>query len=70
MPLVLEKAKVVMYADDSTLSAPANTLNQLKMILDEESKEVISWIKNNQMVLNTAKTVPMVVGSNSSETKS
>ena len=36
MPLILEKAKVAMYADDSPLYSSAQTFNELKIILDKE----------------------------------
>lgn len=43
------------FADDNTLSANANNINDLKSILNNESKVALDWLKFNQMLANPSK---------------
>lgn len=43
------------FADDNTLSASAKNIDDLKLILTEESKVAINWLKANDMLANPSK---------------
>lgn len=49
-PLVLEKAKVSMYSDDTTLYAHAPTVNEISEILNKELIAVLEWVISNRLV--------------------
>ncbi len=65
LPLVLKRARAVMYADDTTLYLPATSIEKWSADLDEELQLVVKWVRNNKMVLNLTKTKSIVFGSNS-----
>ena len=43
------------FADDSTLSSFAKTIENLISILESESEKAINWSKNNHMIVNPGK---------------
>ena len=53
--LFFEKSDLYNYADDNTISAFANTINELINILQSESETAISWFQNNEMIVNPEK---------------
>ena len=62
LPLVLRKAKIAMYADDSTIYSSQSTVQELEIVLMEELKSVIEWVTNNKLVLNISKTKSIIFG--------
>ena len=52
---------VDMYADDSTVSAPGNTLKHLEASLNNDLENVLQWCDVNRMVINTDKTKVMMI---------
>lgn len=62
LPLTLKDAKISMYADDSTIYIAKPTIDELSSVLNQELKAVVTWITNNKLVLNTAKTNSIVLG--------
>lgn len=62
LPLVLKKAKIAMYADDSTIYSSQATIEELQNVLMEELKAVLEWVTNNKLVLNVGKTKGIVFG--------
>lgn len=64
LPLVLNKAIIAMYADDSTIYTSALTTNKLDTVLNAELQSVVEWVKRNKLVMNVSKTSSMVLGSN------
>ena len=51
-----------MYADDSTIYIAKTTTDELSSVLNQELQIVVTWITNNKLVLNTAKTNSIVFG--------
>lgn len=49
--LVLNQAKAVMYADDTTLCLPAVSIGELSSALNRELQSVIMWTWNKKLVL-------------------
>ena len=43
------------FADDQTISAHADTLEELKIILCSEANIAINWLKDNKMIVNPDK---------------
>ncbi len=64
LPLVLKRARTVMYTDDTILYLPATSIEKWSVDLDEELQLVVKWVWNNKMVLNLTKTKSIVFGSN------
>ncbi len=64
--LVLKKAHISMYADDSTIYLAETTIGDLNTNLSQEMKLVLDWINGNKLILNVSKTTSMVIGTNHS----
>ena len=56
LPLILNKACVSMYIDDSTIHASATTANEITETLNKELQSVLEWVDSNKLVLNISKT--------------
>ena len=53
-PYSLKKSDLYYnYADDNTISAFANTINELINILQSESEIAISWFQKNEMIVKS-----------------
>lgn len=61
-PLILNKAQMVMYADDTTIYLAEPSIMDLNTNLKEEMELVIKWINSNGLILNVSKTHGMVIG--------
>ena len=66
MPLTLSKARVSMYADDSTLYTSATTATEMTATLNKELQLVSEWVERNNLSLNISKTKSTVFGTNHS----
>lgn len=53
-----------MYADDTTVYASAITPDGLNAIFNKELDTIDKWIFQTKLILNTAKTKPIIFGSN------
>jgi hypothetical protein len=62
MPLALSKARVSMYADDSTLYTSATTATEMTATLDKELQLFSEWVARNKLALNISKTKSIVFG--------
>ena len=51
----IDKASVHDFANDNSLSAFESNIKNLKLILEPESKKVISWFQSNKMIENPKK---------------
>ena len=51
-----------MYADDTNLTASANTIEDLVEILNTKLDDVHSWLVANKLTLNVKKTEYMLIG--------
>ena len=49
-------AELLMYADDMTLIVPGKTKADVVNIANEQLVRVFSWLTNNKLIVNTAKT--------------
>ena len=63
LPLILEKAKLAIYADDSTLWAVDSSINNINITLEQELHRVANWVSDNRLVLNVGKTKSILFGS-------
>ena len=50
-----EKASILNFADDNTLSAFSKTIGGLLHILQLESLKIIKWFKENKIIVNADK---------------
>lgn len=62
LPYILERAKIVMYADDLTIYTSARTNNELETVMNIELVGVVKWVTANKLVLNVLKTNGMLMG--------
>ena len=51
----IENADLLNFADDNTVTAFADRIEDLKLILESESENAIQWFKDNNMVANPDK---------------
>uniref|UniRef100_A0AAQ5ZG27 Reverse transcriptase domain-containing protein n=1 Tax=Amphiprion ocellaris TaxID=80972 RepID=A0AAQ5ZG27_AMPOC len=56
LPLILENATIVLYADDLTIYVSDHNLMNLNTRLNEELKVIEDWINENRLVINAKKT--------------
>ncbi len=59
--MALQDTDTDMYADDSTLTAQANTTPELEEKLPYDAAKVSTWCQENHMAANTTKTKVMLV---------
>jgi len=50
-----------MYADDTTMTAISDNVDELEETLNHQLEDVHKWCSNNQMVINTDKTKSMLI---------
>jgi hypothetical protein len=58
-----------MYADDSTVSATGETVDELDIKLNEDMSHINDWCHDNQMAANTDKTKAMMITTYQKEAK-
>ena len=63
LPFCLEGCQVTMYADDTSISFAAKSVNDLNMTLNRELDSLRKWLQGNKLSLNVLKTQAMVTGS-------
>ena len=52
---VLKKSQLYNFADDNTISAKANSTDDLLKILKEESESAVKWFRENNIIVNPDK---------------
>ena len=62
-------AELIMYADDMTLIVPGKSRADVVNIANEQLVHVFSWLINNKLIVNTAKTKYMIFSPKSRNTK-
>ena len=60
--LFINKAKLANFADDNTICSNSAEMETLLNILEKESKTVIKWFQQNQMIVNPDEFQAMVLG--------
>lgn len=55
LPMILQKSKVAMYVDDSTVNAAGSKIDDLTRDFNKELQSVVKWVTNNKFVLNVTK---------------
>ena len=49
---MIEEADLHIYADDNSISAFADSIKELKVILEQESNKTINWFEDNNVFVN------------------
>ena len=52
-----------MYADDTSISFTARSVNDLNLTMNKELDSLRKWLQGNKLSLNVLKTQAMVIGS-------
>ena len=60
-PYFTEKAKVHNFADGNTLSMFEETIQNLIVLLENESNTAIEWFQNNKMMVNPGKFQAIII---------
>ena len=63
LPLCLENCQVAMYADHTSISFSARSVNDLNVTLNKELDSLRKWLQGNKLSLNVFKTQAMVIES-------
>ena len=63
LPFSLKKAKVTMYADDTSISFSSSSLEEVYQTLNSELSHRKQWLLGNKLSLNVLKSQALVVGS-------
>ena len=61
LPLILNRASIAMYADDSTIHSASFIAGDLENVLNEELLLIKRWVNTNKLVLNLDKTKSIVL---------
>ncbi len=61
LPMPITNSNVDMYADDLTITATANTTQELNVQLNQDTTEINTWCSHNHMAANTSKIKVMLV---------
>ena len=61
LPMVIDNAKVYMYADDTCISFQADSVAKLNEGLNKDLEALDSWLSGNILSLNVAKTQSMTI---------
>ena len=61
LPMVIDNAKVYMYADDTCISFQADSVAKLNEELNKDLEALDSWLSANILSLNVAKTQSMTI---------
>ncbi len=64
MPLVLSKASVAMFADDSTVYMSSYNMDDLNLLLKNDLDLILEWVTKNKLILNVEKIKCIIFGSN------
>ena len=59
--LWIDEADLHNYADDNTISAFADSIKELKVVLEQESNKAIKWFEDNDMFANADKFFGMII---------
>ena len=62
LPDAIENTNVTMFADDTSLSKPFKSINELNDELIPAFVKICKWLKANKLSLNTVKTEFMIIG--------
>ena len=60
LPLAVQDSTVSMYADDTSLCHQSHNLTQLNEAINNDLKQLDTWLKGNKLSLNVAKTHAML----------
>ena len=63
LPRCLSKKKTRLFADDTNLTASANSKSDLKAAVNSDLENLIKWLIANKLSLNVAKTAFILIGS-------
>ena len=63
LPFSLNKGRVTMYADDTSISYSSSSLADINQTLNSELNELKQWLQGNKLSLNVLKTQALIVGS-------
>ena len=61
LPQAVKNSTVSMYADDTSLCYQSSAINVLNGAINNDLKELVTWLQDNKLSLNVAKTKSMLV---------
>ena len=61
---MVKHSKVVLYADDTTLSVSGKCVENIQTLLNDDLDTFSQWLNVNRLTLNATKTKTMLFGTN------
>ena len=62
-PLVLDNAKVTMYADDTSIASSSKSVDAINSAINDDLSNLKLWLECNKLSLNVTKSQAMLIGS-------
>ena len=63
LPNCLDQAKPSMFADDTSITASSESVEELEALLNSDLDNIYQWLVANKLTLNVSKTEYMIIGS-------
>ena len=63
LPFVLQSTKVVMYADNTSISYLSKSIAEINEAVNSDLKTLQIWLEGNKLSLNVAKTQSIILAS-------
>ena len=63
LPLLLDNAKVTMYADDTSISYSSKSVDAINSAINDDLSNLKLWLEGNKLSLNVSKTQALLIGS-------
>jgi hypothetical protein len=60
LPMKIQEAKLVLYADDTNILVTESDKEALQTKLSSVMKQLEPWFLNNDLIVNTTKTVAVI----------
>ena len=62
LPFSLQRTKVTMYADDTSISFSSRSVTDLTNAINSDLQDLSLWLQGNKLTLNVVKTYSMIFG--------
>ena len=69
MFLFIKDVELANFADDNTVYATRNSIEELIKVLEKESNSAIDWFKMSDMIVNSNKLQAMIMSCDKKENK-
>ena len=64
LPTVVAHSHINLFADDTEVHASSNTIQEVKILLQQDVNSVVEWFKKNKLIVNLIKCCCMIISTN------